>query len=312
MHEKLTPEETVIRCHACGHENPASHRFCGTCGATLEDDDSVREDPGRESNEPSSRTAINRERETREFRAEAFETSISNPNELSLFRSFRPKETSSEDDWGNEPSHRRRIYIGMLLALIIGGLAYGAWRKSHNSAQNSQTTERRAAAASQPVPATTPTRPSHSGSDTANKTPAANNSAKAQTEPVGTGSKSGNDVIQPRSKTPRVIAPAPTTSEDTAASPAIDNGTEELAMAQRYLGGASGQGRDSAEAAKWLWKSIAKHNSQATVLLADLYLKGDGVSKNCDQARILLDSAARKGVAAAGERLRNLQAFGCQ
>ncbi len=83
-------------------------------------------------------------------------------------------------------------------------------------------------------------------------------------------------------------------------------------MAQRYLNGFNGQGRDSAEAAKWLWKSIAKHNSAATVLLADLYLKGEGVSKNCDQARVLLDSAARKGYSPAGERLRNLQAFGCQ
>jgi TPR repeat protein len=42
-----------------------------------------------------------------------------------------------------------------------------------------------------------------------------------------------------------------------------------------------------------------------------LYLKGDGVSKNCDQARVLLDSAARAGVKDAGERLRHLQAFGC-
>ena len=83
-------------------------------------------------------------------------------------------------------------------------------------------------------------------------------------------------------------------------------------MAQRYLTGMNGQARDHAEAAKWLWKSIAKHNAEATLLLADLYLKGDGVSKSCDQARLLLDSAARKGSTAAGQRLRNLQAFGCQ
>jgi TPR repeat protein len=57
---------------------------------------------------------------------------------------------------------------------------------------------------------------------------------------------------------------------------------------------------------------MATHNGQATLLLADLYLKGDGVSKNCDQARVLLDSAARKGVQGAGDRLRNLRAFGCQ
>jgi len=83
-------------------------------------------------------------------------------------------------------------------------------------------------------------------------------------------------------------------------------------MAQHYLSGGSGQARNTSEAAKWLWKSMAKHNAPATLLLADLYLKGDGVSKNCDQARVLLDSAARRGLAGAGERLRNLQAFGCR
>ena len=83
-------------------------------------------------------------------------------------------------------------------------------------------------------------------------------------------------------------------------------------MAQRYLNGTDGQTRDTAQAAKWLWKSVAKHNGAATILLADLFLKGDGVSKNCEQARLLLDAAASRGLVGAGERLRNLQAFGCQ
>jgi TPR repeat protein len=89
-------------------------------------------------------------------------------------------------------------------------------------------------------------------------------------------------------------------------------GGEELATAQRFLHGSTGQARDTSEAAKWLWKSIAKHNGPAMLELADLYLKGDGVPKSCDQARVLLDSAARRGMARAGQRLRNLQAFGCQ
>ena len=83
-------------------------------------------------------------------------------------------------------------------------------------------------------------------------------------------------------------------------------------MAQGYLNGTNGQGRNSSEAAKWLWKAIAKHNSEASLLLSDLYLKGEGVSKNCDQARVLLDAAALQGVKDAGVRLRHLQAFGCQ
>jgi len=89
-------------------------------------------------------------------------------------------------------------------------------------------------------------------------------------------------------------------------------GAEELATAQKFLDARPGAARDSREAAQWLWKAVAKQNATATFLLSDLYLRGDGVSKNCDQGRLLLDAAARKGVAAAAERLRHLQAFGCQ
>jgi len=96
------------------------------------------------------------------------------------------------------------------------------------------------------------------------------------------------------------------------AEPVSANGAEELAIAQRYLNAAAGQERNSSEAAKWLWKAIAKHNADATLLLSDLYLKGDGVEKNCDQARVLLDAAAGRGMKGAGDRLRHLQAFGCQ
>jgi TPR repeat protein len=103
----------------------------------------------------------------------------------------------------------------------------------------------------------------------------------------------------------------------TAGSPANSlegpgNGLQELETAKGYLNGAQGGVRDSNMAAKWLWKSVAKKNTEATVLLSDLYLKGDGVQHDCDQARLLLDAAAIKHSAAAAERLRNLQAYGCQ
>jgi TPR repeat protein len=57
---------------------------------------------------------------------------------------------------------------------------------------------------------------------------------------------------------------------------------------------------------------VGKGNPAATLALSDLYLRGDGVPKSCDQARLLLDAAARKGARTAAERLRNLQAFGCE
>jgi TPR repeat protein len=82
-------------------------------------------------------------------------------------------------------------------------------------------------------------------------------------------------------------------------------------MAQKYLDGSAGTKNDS-EAAQWLWKAVSKRNLPATMLLADMYLRGTGVSKNCDQARILLDAAAARGAKDAAFRLRNIQSFGCQ
>jgi hypothetical protein len=89
-------------------------------------------------------------------------------------------------------------------------------------------------------------------------------------------------------------------------------GAEELAIAEGYLSGTQGKARDSSEAAQWLWKALGKQNAAAALLLSDLYVTGDGVPRNCDQARLLLDAAARKGVPGAGERIRDLPNLGCQ
>jgi TPR repeat protein len=100
---------------------------------------------------------------------------------------------------------------------------------------------------------------------------------------------------------------------ESSAIPPGQSGAEELAMAEKYLrGNNQGAARDNREAAQWLWKAVGKGNLTATITLSDLYLRGDGVPKSCDQARLLLDAAARKGKASAADRLRNLQAFGCQ
>ena len=84
-------------------------------------------------------------------------------------------------------------------------------------------------------------------------------------------------------------------------------GREELAQAERYLSPSS---RDSAEAARWLWKAVGKENGRAVLLLSDLYAKGDGVAKSCDQARLLLTIAAKKGNSDAASRLTTLDS--CQ
>lgn len=79
-------------------------------------------------------------------------------------------------------------------------------------------------------------------------------------------------------------------------------GQEEMTKAE--------QASDSAAAAAWLWKSTAKGNSDAPVRLADMYVKGEGVPKSCDQALVLLKSAAGKQNARARNRLGSLYATG--
>ena len=67
---------------------------------------------------------------------------------------------------------------------------------------------------------------------------------------------------------------------------------------------------DSAAAAAWLWKSTSRGNPEAPVRLADMYIKGKGVPRSCEQALVLLRSAAVKANAPARNRLAVLYANG--
>jgi hypothetical protein len=66
----------------------------------------------------------------------------------------------------------------------------------------------------------------------------------------------------------------------------------------------------SAEATR-LWSAVASGNSSAEVSLARLYLRGDGVPRNCEQARVLLRAAVKAGSAEARLQLKKLRTRGC-
>jgi TPR repeat protein len=55
-----------------------------------------------------------------------------------------------------------------------------------------------------------------------------------------------------------------------------------------------------------LWTAVQAGNSKAAVELAELYIKGDGVPQNCQQARVLLLVASEKRNTAAIKRLQEL------
>ena len=67
---------------------------------------------------------------------------------------------------------------------------------------------------------------------------------------------------------------------------------------------------DPAAAAAWLWKATSRGNPVAPVRLADMYIKGQGVPRSCEQALVLLRSAATKENAPARNRLAALYANG--
>jgi TPR repeat protein len=64
-------------------------------------------------------------------------------------------------------------------------------------------------------------------------------------------------------------------------------------------------------ASRWLWKAVAKKNGPAVLLLSDLYARGDGVSRSCDQARVLLSAAAQRGSSEAAAKLVSLRQTVC-
>jgi TPR repeat protein len=64
--------------------------------------------------------------------------------------------------------------------------------------------------------------------------------------------------------------------------------------------------KDTTVAAQWLWKAVAKQNTEAAIILSRMYMLGDGVQKNCDQARLLLMPAAKRGSKQADEALQTV------
>jgi type II secretory pathway predicted ATPase ExeA len=80
-------------------------------------------------------------------------------------------------------------------------------------------------------------------------------------------------------------------------------------LAERW--DAETRSQDPVEHARWLWAAVAQGNTSAEVTLAELYLIGQGVTQNCDQARVLLKAAAKKGSGEAIDKLAKLEQQGC-
>ena len=61
-----------------------------------------------------------------------------------------------------------------------------------------------------------------------------------------------------------------------------------------------------------LWRAVKRGSVNAEVALANLYLKGEAVPKNCEQAHMLLSAASMKGSKAADDYLKSSYADRCE
>jgi hypothetical protein len=69
---------------------------------------------------------------------------------------------------------------------------------------------------------------------------------------------------------------------------------------------------DRSAFARQLWSRLGAGDSSAEVALAQLYLTGDGVPRNCEQARVLLRAASKNGNIGATEQLKKLNKSACR
>jgi TPR repeat protein len=338
------PRRLESVCSLCGHSNREEQKFCGMCGSRL---DAPSEETISEIDEfrPSIRAIANDP--VPSFDADSLDPAIeadyrfaapAEKNESEDLAWLRASNRSTNDipHFRNEVPHfaqhvprfaddapssaaersgvpyRYRLYVGVGLAILLVALIYMARRGTGALSDAAQSPPSRVIPAAQPGPATprpaTPEPAVATGSDGGEEKLV--DRTQEPLNPIVPAAKPANSHKRAISAPPALpIAPM---NASPSSAPAEFSGADDLAMAEKYLNGNQGRARDSKEAAQLLWKAVGKGNPAATIVLSDLYLRGDGVPKSCDQARLLLDAAARKGVKSAADRLRNLQAFGCQ
>ncbi len=295
-------------CGVCAHENPAEERFCGMCGASLQISPEGRTPYG--DHEPT----LGGEFPQYAIDAELHPTAASGGHHERKAAWPLPEQILPSFAVQSEPEsvpYRYRLYVGAVLALLLPPLIYVYMAaRSTKTILDAPGTQ---VAVSRNIPLAPPAGPAVSAQpSTTQSIPPEENSLAS---PAAPKVRSKSQPAPTSRRINRVRAQRASTIVTTAASSyalaADASGAQDLATAEMYLNGTQGMPRDRREAAQWLWKAVGKGNVAATTTLSDLYLRGNGVPKNCDQARLLLDAAARKGGRAAATRLGHLQAFGC-
>ena len=275
---------------------------------------------------------------------EASDTPIAEPSSTGLSE-VPQAETDAGDALGVEkPAHGKwRMGLAAAVLLIFAGLGGLEWRaqvhqtngpieilrmkmrglaRSTPPAENVTPDSKTASISSSPgaaasgpektvgsIPSTTP---APVVSPPAEKGPATPQQTSTSNAPSAKPSAATASMAQPI-KSQQAGPPPESATDGSKSSPTLNDssglaakkgtaGAEEMAKANHAS--------DSAAEAAWLWKATAKGNPDAPVRLADMYVKGDGVPRSCEQAMVLLKTAATKENALARNRLASMYSSG--
>jgi hypothetical protein len=238
--------------------------------------------------------------------------------------------------------------IGLALAVILGALAFNFRQdigelvidlgqkisgQNHASAPapvvSSNKTGSQTAAdpvnpsppLNQPDSASSQTAPAQTVSGAANPADAHSTTSPAPHDPTVAGRDASSSATRATSSSvpsgaansaPRATttAPAAAGSVNNVIGTESGSGQEDFNAARELLLGEHRQ-RNLSKAVDLLWAGVRKGYVPAEVTLADLYRRGDGVRKNCDQAQVLLVAASKKGSPEARHLLEQMAEEGC-
>jgi len=315
-------------CPACHRQSRAEQRFCGFCGAPLYVDTPPAPEPPPDYSYPEESGGFL-----------GLSSLPSEPAEFDNDVQFLRDRTFGGVYATEETSHSGWKYlIAVAVILLLAGLGYREWTIMGRPQSISQVVGSGQPAASRAASSAPSSRPPSSAAQTPASTSASSSPAPSAAPSAASGQDSLSETDLPGPTEPAAAAPAEQTpapepaaaapsaapapvaperkpaatrpvnlasdnqANSEASAPAPANGSQELALAQRYL-----SQHETTLAAEWLWKSVSKQNGQAALLLADLYTRGDGVPQSCEQARMLLVAAAKRGTAGAGMQLRTIE-----
>jgi hypothetical protein len=207
--------------------------------------------------------------------------------------------------------------IFLALAIILGALVLSFRHEVGETLVRlgtQLTGEEKPQSAAPQTPANPVNSPAHSDAAPPASSAASPSSAPSDETSASTGA---SQTLAPPTKLPDAATQSPSQQastiqqiDDSPEPEDAGSGQKEFDQAKTILKGNHRQ-RDIQMAVALLWTGVRKGYVPAEVTLADLYARGDGVGRSCEQARVLLKAAVQKGSPEGRRRLDQLKRQGC-